>query len=301
MVPPTLSPHRPHFVIADYYMLCKPNVVGLMLITALVGMLLATPAGNWPNWWLLFTANLGIGLCASAAAVVNQLVERRYDAQMERTQARPLPTARISPQHATYFAIFLSLSGSGLLLYVANLLTMLLTLFSMVGYAVVYTLFLKRSTPQNIVLGGLAGATPPLLGWTAITGTIDAHALLLVIIIFLWTPPHFWSLALARKEEYERAGFPMLPVSYGDPFTRLHILLYTLALFAASLLPYATTMLGQLYLVMALILSSIFLWKAFILWKEPQRVDPIGVFWWSIIYLFVLFIAMLIDHQLRLF
>jgi len=278
----------------DYLELTKPRVVLLMLITSLVGMFLATRAGV--PWTVLLFGNLGIALCAGAAAAVNHVVDRRIDALMARTHKRPLAEGRVSPGAALAFALLLALAGTALLLAFTNELTAWLTLASLLGYAVVYTGLLKRATPQNIVIGGLAGAAPPLLGWVAVSGHLSAEPLLLVLIIFAWTPPHFWALAIHRKAEYAKVGIPMLPVTHGEPYTKLHILLYTLMLLAASLLPYAIHMSGPLYLGCALVLGGRFLHWAWALYRGSRPHAAIRTFKYSICYLFLLFIALLVDH-----
>lgn len=277
-----------------YYELCKPRVVALMLITTLVGMLLATP-GMVP-WPILLFGNAGIGLTAAAGAVINHLVDRHIDAIMRRTQGRPMPTGKVSLRIAICFAILLATTGLGLLIIFVNLLTAVLTLFSLVGYALIYTVFLKRATPQNIVIGGLAGAMPPLLGWTAVTGHLDYGGLLLVLIIFVWTPPHFWALAIYRVEEYAKAQIPMLPVTHGIAFTKLNILLYTCLLVAITLLPFAVGMSGVVYLVGALLLGGGFLYWAIRLKYTDNPKVAMQTFSYSIIYLMVLFIVLLVDH-----
>ncbi|WP_409282433.1 heme o synthase [Pseudomonas putida] len=282
----------------DYLELTKPKVVVLMLITSLAGMFLATRAGI--SWSVLLFGNLGIGLCAGGAAVVNHVVDRRIDALMARTHKRPLAQGRVEPLPALLFALALALLGMVLLLVFTNALTAWLTLASLLGYAVLYTGFLKRATPQNIVIGGLAGAAPPLLGWVAVSGHVSAEPLLLVLIIFAWTPPHFWALAIHRKEEYAKADIPMLPVTHGERYTKLHILLYTLILLAVSLLPYAIHMSGPLYLVCALALGLRFLQWAWVLYRSSRPHAAIGTFKYSIGYLFALFIALLLDHYLLL-
>ncbi|MCI9877949.1 heme o synthase [Pseudomonas atacamensis] len=282
----------------DYLELTKPKVVVLMLITSLVGMFLATRAGV--PWTVLVFGNLGIALCAGSAAAVNHVVDRRIDAVMARTHKRPLAEGRVSPAAALTFALVLALLGQALLLTFTNQLTAWLTLASLLGYAVVYTGFLKRATPQNIVIGGLAGAAPPLLGWTAATGHVSAEPLLLVLIIFAWTPPHFWALAIHRKEEYAKADIPMLPVTHGEHYTKVHILLYTFALLAVSLLPYVIHMSGVLYLVCALALGARFLQWAVVLYRGTRPHAAINTFKYSIWYLFLLFIALLVDHYLLL-
>jgi protoheme IX farnesyltransferase len=282
----------------DYLELTKPKVVVLMLITSLAGMFLATRAGV--SWSVLLFGNLGIGLCAGGAAVVNHVVDRRIDALMARTHKRPLAQGRVEPLPALLFALALALLGMVLLLVFTNALTAWLTLASLLGYAVLYTGFLKRATPQNIVIGGLAGAAPPLLGWVAVSGHVSAEPLLLVLIIFAWTPPHFWALAIHRKEEYAKADIPMLPVTHGERYTKLHILLYTLILLAVSLLPYVIHMSGPLYLVCALALGLRFLQWAWVLYRSSRPHAAIGTFKYSIGYLFALFIALLLDHYLLL-
>lgn len=282
----------------DYLELTKLKVVVLMLITSLAGMFLATRAGV--SWSVLLFGNLGIGFCAGGAAVVNHVVDRRIDALMARTHKRPLAQGRVEPLPALLFALALALLGMALLLVFTNALTAWLTLASLLGYAVLYTGFLKRATPQNIVIGGLAGAAPPLLGWVAVSGHVSAEPLLLVLIIFAWTPPHFWALAIHRKEEYAKADIPMLPVTHGERYTKLHILLYTLVLLAVSLLPYAIHMSGPLYLACALVLGLRFLQWAWVLYRGSRPHAAIGTFKYSIGYLFALFIALLLDHYLLL-
>ncbi|MBU0808220.1 MAG: heme o synthase [Gammaproteobacteria bacterium] len=282
----------------DYLELTKPKVVVLMLITSLVGMFLATRAGV--AWQVLIFGNLGIGLCAGAAAAVNHVVDRRIDSIMARTLKRPVTSGRISPSAALGFALLLAVAGMALLLTFTNELAAWLTLASLLGYAVLYTGFLKRATPQNIVIGGLAGAAPPLLGWVAVTGHISAEPLLLVLIIFAWTPPHFWALAIHRKEEYAKADIPMLPVTHGEHYTKVHILLYTLVMFAVTLLPYAIHMSGLLYLGCAVLLGGRFLHWAVVLYRDSKPHAAINTFKYSIWYLFALFIALLVDHYLLL-
>ncbi len=280
----------------EYYELTKPRVVFLLVFTAVIGMFLATP-GVVP-WSVLFGGCAGIWLCSASAAVLNQWADREADARMARTRRRPLPTGSLSDFEALSFAAVLCVSGAGLLYWLTNTLTMWLTLISLVGYAVVYTLFLKRATPQNIVIGGAAGAAPPLLGWTAVTGEVHAHALVLFLIIFAWTPPHFWALAIDRREEYARAGIPMLPVTHGVKFTSLQILLYTAILFAVSLLPYVAKMSGWLYLAGALALGVPYLLWSWQLVKKPVDDLPRKLFNYSIIYLMAIFAFMLLDHYL---
>lgn len=293
-----LNPARQQALWRDYLELTKPKVVVLMLITSLVGMFLATRAGV--PWTVLVFGNLGIGLCAGAAAAVNHVVDRRIDALMARTHKRPLAEGRVAPLAALAFALLLAVLGMVLLLSFTNALTAWLTLASLLGYAVLYTGFLKRATPQNIVIGGLAGAAPPLLGWVAVTGHVGAEPLLLVVIIFAWTPPHFWALAIHRKEEYAKADIPMLPVTHGEHYTKLHILLYTAALLAVSLLPYVIHMSGPLYLACAVVLGGRFLHWAWVLYRGSRPHAAIRTFKYSIAYLFLLFIALLVDHYLLL-
>ena len=282
----------------DYLELTKPKVVVLMLITSLVGMFLATRAGV--PWAVLVFGNLGIGLCAGGAAAVNHVLDRRIDALMARTHKRPLAEGRISALAALSFALLLAVSGLALLLIFTNALAAWLTLASLLGYAVIYTGFLKRATPQNIVIGGLAGAAPPLLGWVAVTGHVTAEPLLLVLIIFAWTPPHFWALAIHRKAEYAKADIPMLPVTHGEHYTKVHILLYTCVLLAVSLLPFVIHMSGVLYLACALGLGARFLHWAWVLYRGTQPRAAINTFKYSIYYLLWLFAALLVDHYLML-
>ncbi len=280
----------------DYLELTKPNVVALMILTSIIGMLLSVP-GAVPLDVLLM-GNLGIALCAGSAATINHLVDRQVDLRMARTHNRPVATGRISSDHAGIFATLLGVTGSVVLVVYANVLTALLTVASLLGYAVVYTLFLKRATPQNIVIGGLAGAAPPLLGWVAVTGEVHAHALLLVLIIFAWTPPHFWALAIHRVDDYAAADIPMLPVTHGERYTSLNILLYTLLLLATSLLPFVSRMFGWLYLAGALLLGLGFLYWALVMMFKPKRQAGMKTFQYSIVYLMGLFILMLADHYL---
>ena len=280
----------------DYYELCKPNVVLLMLLTSIIGMFMSVP-GAVP-WQPLIIGNIGIGLCAAAAAAVNHLVDQRIDLQMARTHNRPIAQGRLSTRQATVFAAVLCVAGMAMLLIWINALTAWLTLASLLGYAVVYTLFLKRATPQNIVIGGIAGAAPPLLGWTAVTGEIHPHALLLVLIIFIWTPPHFWALAIHRRDDYAKVDIPMLPVTHGVSYTRLHTLLYTILLFVVTLLPFATGMSGSLYLLGSVCLGAGFIYWAIVLMRGRDPKAPMATFKYSIIYLMALFMVMLLDHYL---
>jgi protoheme IX farnesyltransferase len=280
----------------DYLELTKPKVVALIVLTAVVGTLLATP--GLPPLDALVFGNLGIALAAASAATINHVLDRRIDARMARTRGRPLPTGALGYRQALAFATVLGLSSMLILVLLVNTLTALLTFASLIGYAVVYTLWLKRATPQNIVIGGAAGAAPPVLGWAAVTHSIDPHALLLFLIIFAWTPPHFWALAIARRHDYAKVDIPMLPVTHGVEFTRLHVLLYTVILALVTLLPFLTGMSGLIYLMAALLLSGRFLVYAVAL-KVTRREDlPMRVFRFSISYLMWLFLALLVDHYL---
>jgi protoheme IX farnesyltransferase len=278
----------------DYLELCKPNVVALMILTSVIGMVLATQQ-SVPLSVLIF-GNLGIALCAGSAAAVNHIVDRHVDDKMARTLNRPLAQGRITPRQAILFALITGLLGMAILLIFTNVLTAWLTLASLVGYAFIYTMFLKRATPQNIVIGGLAGAAPPLLGWTAVTGEIHHNALLLVLIIFAWTPPHFWALAVHRKDEYTKAKIPMLPVTHGERYTKINILLYTLLLIIVTTMPYLTGMFGWLYLVSSLLLGLGFLYWAIVMLRSEGGNSGMKTFQYSIVYLMVLFAVMLVDH-----
>ncbi|WP_038097486.1 heme o synthase [Thioalkalivibrio sp. HK1] len=283
----------------DYLALCKLKVVALIVFTAIVGMLLASEMPL--RFDLLIVASLGIGGVAAAGAALNHLIDRRIDADMARTDDRPLPSGRIDPLRALIFALALCAISTLALYILVNPLTAILTFMSMVGYALIYSVFLKRATPQNIVIGGAAGAMPPVLGWVAISGSVEAHALLLFVIIFAWTPPHFWALAIHRHREYAAVGIPMLPVTHGVDFTRLQVLLYTLILFAASLLPYATRMSGEIYLISASILGMVFVGYALALYRKRQaRGLPMQTFGYSIYYLFGIFAALLIDRYVNM-
>jgi protoheme IX farnesyltransferase len=279
-----------------YYDLTKPKVVVLILFTALVGMLLSTP-GLVPLPTLIFGLT-GIGLAAAAGAALNHVVDQRIDGIMERTKNRPLPTGDLEAPNALLFALGLLAISMLILVPLVNVLTAGLTFFAFVGYAVIYTVYLKRSTPQNIVWGGLAGALPPLLGWTAVTGEVSLDPLILVLLIFVWTPPHFWSLAIKRREEYARAGIPMLPVTHGVAFTKSQILIYTLLLFVVSLMPVKTHMSGYLYLAGALWLGSTFLHHAWRLYRSEGDAHAMRTFGYSILYLTLLFAFLLADHYL---
>jgi protoheme IX farnesyltransferase len=279
----------------DYYELTKPRVVMLIVFTAIVGMFLSVP--GWPGTAPLIFGTLGIGLASSAAAVYNHVLDARIDIQMMRTRGRPLPQGKLTERSALVFATVLCVISMLILVALVNLLTAVLTFISLIGYAVVYTVWLKRATPQNIVIGGAAGAAPPVLGWTAVTNEIDAGALLLFLIVFVWTPPHFWALAIARKEEYARVDIPMLPVTHGEAFTRLNILLYTILLVLVTVLPYLIGMAGVIYLLTALILGTIFLSYAIRIMRRPDDVAlPMKTFKYSITYLGILFAGLLLDH-----
>ncbi|WP_373089173.1 heme o synthase [Zhongshania sp.] len=280
----------------DYYELCKPNVVLLMLLTSVIGMFMSVP-GMVP-WDALIFGNLGIALCAAAAAAINHLVDSRIDLIMARTHNRPIAQGRVSNRNAGIFAAIIGIAGMAILLLLVNPLTAWLTLASLLGYAVVYTLYLKRATPQNIVIGGIAGAAPPLLGWTAVTNEVHGHALLLVLIIFIWTPPHFWALAIHRRDDYAKVDIPMLPVTHGIAYTKLHTLLYTILLFVVTLLPFATGMSGSLYLLGAVCLGAGFLYWSIVLMRGNNPKAPMATFKYSIIYLMALFMIMLLDHYL---
>ena len=292
--PDTVSTILKRPIWRDYLELCKPNVVALMMITTLVGMFLAVD-GMVPVV-ILVAGNLGIAMCAGSAAVINHVVDKRIDGLMQRTKNRPVAQGRIEDWQALLFSALLGALGMGILFAYVNALTAWLTFGALIGYAIIYTCLLKRATPQNIVIGGLAGAAPPLLGWTAVIGEVHGHALLLVLIIFAWTPPHFWALAVARREDYAKAEIPMLPVTHGDRYTRLHILLYTFIMLAVTLLPFATRMFGPLYLIGALILGAGFLYWSIATVRNKNPKAPMETFRYSIIYLFALFVVMLVDH-----
>jgi protoheme IX farnesyltransferase len=281
----------------SFYELTKPRVVMLIVFTSIVGTLLAS-TGMPPLDALIF-GNLGIGLAAASAAVVNHVLDERIDAQMSRTKRRPLPTGKLSARAALAFAFVLCVLSMLILTLLVNVLTAALTFASLIGYAVIYTVWLKRATSQNIVIGGAAGAAPPVLGWAAVTNSIDANALILFLIVFVWTPPHFWALAIARRDEYAKVGIPMLPVTHGVAFTRLQVLLYTLLLIAVTLMPFVTGMSGLIYLAAALVLNGMFLWHAFQLKVSERTHLPMKVFRFSITYLMWLFAALLVDHYVR--
>ena len=279
-----------------YLELTKPRICALITFTALVGTLLASP--GWPPLRAVLFGTLGIGLAAACAAAINHVLDRRIDEQMTRTRARPLPTGQLTERHALLFAGVLGVLAMTILSFLVNPLTAMLTFVSLIGYAIIYTVWLKRATPQNIVIGGAAGAAPPVLGWAAVTNTVDPHALLLFLIIFVWTPPHFWALAIARKHEYARAGIPMLPVTHGVEHTRLQILLYSVLLALVTLLPFITGMSGLIYLACVLVLDARFLYYAVRLKFRPRPQLPMQLFRYSISYLMWLFAALLIDHYL---
>ncbi len=281
----------------DYYELTKPRVVMLIVFTAVVGMFLSVP--GWPGASALMFGTLGIGLASSAAAVFNHVLDARIDIQMMRTRGRPLPQGKLTEKKALVFASVLCVVSMIMLVFLVNTLTAVLTFISLIGYAVVYTVWLKRATPQNIVIGGAAGAAPPILGWTTVTNEIDAGALLLFLIVFVWTPPHFWALAIARKEEYAKVDIPMLPVTHGEAYTRLNILLYSILLVLVTILPYLISMSGVIYLATALILDVIFLNYAIQMYRKPEDEGlPMKMFKFSIAYLGYLFAALLVDHYL---
>ena len=282
----------------EYLELTKPKVTLLIVFTAIVGMVLASP-GMVPLPALIF-GTLGIALASGSAAAFNHVLDRHIDERMARTRGRPLPTGHLATHQAIVFASLLGLASTLVLWPTVGELTALLTFFSLVGYAIVYTLWLKRATPQNIVIGGAAGAAPPVLGWAAVTNTIDPHALLLFVIVFTWTPPHFWALAIARRDDYAKAGIPMLPVTHGIPFTRLNIVLYTILLGVATMLPVLSGMSGLIYLIAALALNARFLYFVLKLNREvePRPQLPMRTFRFSITYLMLLFAALIVDHYL---
>ena len=280
----------------DYYEMTKPRVVMMMILTAMVGMFLAVP-GMVPLDALLW-GNVGIALVASAGAVVNHLIDHRIDTIMQRTLKRPIPQGKVTPTQALLFACAICLSGMAILMWLVNPLCAWLTLASFVGYAIIYTGWLKRATPQNIVIGGLSGAMPPLLGWTAVTGTVEPGGLLLVLIIFAWTPPHFWPLAIHRKNDYAKTNIPMLPVTHGEALTKLHTLLYTIIMLVVSVMPYLTGMSGLFYMMSALVLGAGFLYHSINLMVTKRPQAAMQTFRFSIFYLIALFIVLLIDHYL---
>lgn len=280
----------------DYYELCKPRVVYLMILTSLVGMFLAVP-GMVPLD-VLILGNFGIALVAASGAVVNHLIDRKIDIKMARTHNRPVAQGRVDPMQAAMFALTIGVAGMAIMLIWVNALSAWLTLASFIGYAFIYTGYLKHATPQNIVIGGLAGAMPPLLGWSAVSNTVDPNAVILVLIIFAWTPPHFWALAIHRKDDYANSGVPMLPVTHGERVTKIHILVYTLILIATSTLPYFSGLSGLTYLAVALLSGAGFLYYACKLMFRPAASTPMDTFRYSIVYLAILFVALMIDHYL---
>ncbi len=293
LAPPVAAPSR----WAQFYALTKPRVVQLIVFCALIGMLLAEP--GWPDLRLVLPASAGIWLVAAAAAAFNCLIEQQIDSKMARTAWRATAKGELSRVQTLAFSGALCAAGSALLYFHVNALTMWLTLATFVGYAVIYTVVLKPLTPQNIVIGGASGAMPPVLGWAAMRGEVSAEAMLLCLIIFLWTPPHFWALALYRAEDYRRAGLPMLPITHGNAFTRLHVLLYTFVLFAATLLPFAYGMSGVIYLASAVVLGAVFIGYAFALWRQYSDALARRTFRFSILHLSLLFAALLVDHYLN--
>jgi len=280
-----------------YFELCKPRVVYLIVFTAVVGMFLSVP--GWPPLNAMVAGTLGIALAASSAAAINHLLDQRIDAVMARTRDRPLPSGQLGVRQVLWFALILGVVSMTLLVVWVNPLTALLTFFSLIGYAIIYTLWLKRATPQNIVIGGAAGAAPPLLGWTAVTGSIDPGALILFLIIYAWTPPHFWALAIHRRHDYAAVDIPMLPVTHGVQFTRWHILFYTILLIIVTILPFLTGMSGLLYLSGVTVLNIGFLWYALRMLSGKDESLPMQTFGYSIIYLMLLFVFLLVDHYLH--
>lgn len=293
---------RKQAVWLQYLELCKPKVVALIIFTALVGMLMAVPPSEPINWLLVIYGNAGIFLAASSAAAINHIVDKRVDAQMKRTHHRPVATGKISQKNAIIFALLLMVISMTILVVLVNTLTAILTFIALIGYAVIYTMYLKRATPQNIVIGGAAGAAPPILGWAAMTAGLDpefTNSFWLFLLIFVWTPPHFWALAIYRREEYAKADIPMLPVTHGVEFTRLHVLLYTILLLVISVMPYLTGMSGKIYLVGALLLGAGFLYYAIKLNFSKDEKVAINTFAYSIYYLMGMFAFLLIDHYLK--
>lgn len=282
----------------NYLELCKPKVVVLLIFTAIVGMLLAVP--GMPPLDLLIYGTIGIGLASSSAAAINHFIDQKADAEMARTHNRPLPTGELNSHNVLVFAAIIGLIAMVILVVFVNTLTAALTFLSLIGYAIIYTIYLKHMTPQNIVIGGAAGAAPPVLGWCAITGEIHPHALLLFLIIFVWTPPHFWALAVAKREEYAKAKIPMLPVTHGAKYTRLQILLYTVLLFIVTLFPYLTGMSGLIYLATAVILGLGFIYYAIKMMRKTDNKTAMKTFFYSINYLMLMFAALLIDHYFPL-
>ncbi len=283
----------------DYIELCKPRVVALMVLTAVIAMLLASPTGL-VSWQTLLYGTLGIAFAGFAGGTINHLIDRKIDMKMARTKGRPIPSGRIKPSHAIALAAILSIASMVILYTLVNPATAYLSLLTLIGYAGVYTLFLKRATPQNIVIGGLAGAMPPLLGWVAVTGHIDGLSLLLVLIIFTWTPPHFWSLSIARAKEYEKANVPMLPVTHGIQYTKLNVLLYGILMVAVTYMPFVVDMSGLIYLAGITLLNGAFMYRAIRLYKNCTNAEAMRNFRFSILYLAVLFLILLVDHYIPL-
>jgi len=281
----------------NYLELCKPKVVLLLVFTANVGMLLAAP--GMPPIAEFIYATLGIGLSSASAAAINHYIDQKADAEMARTKNRPLPSGELNSNNVLIFAAVIGIIGILILTFLINILTAVLTFISLIGYAIIYTVYLKRLTPQNIVIGGAAGAAPPVLGWCAMTGEVHPYALLLFLLIYVWTPPHFWALAIARREEYAKVNIPMLPVTHGTDFTRLHILLYTILLFIVTLLPYLTGMSGLIYLIPSALLSLGFIFFALKMMRTKEDKTAMQTFAFSIIYLMLLFAFLLIDHYYR--
>ena len=292
--PPVAALVAPHW--RDYLELTKPKVSLLIVFTAIVGMVLASP--TWIPLQALILGSLGIAMASGSAAAFNHILDQRIDGQMMRTRRRPLPTGHLQEKHAVLFAVLLAMSSMVILALGVNWLTAVLTFCSIIGYAIVYTLWLKRATPQNIVIGGAAGAAPPVLGWAAITNTIDPHALILFLIVFTWTPPHFWALAIARRDDYAKVGIPMLPVTHGVPYTRVQIVLYTILLILTTLLPFLTRMSGLIYLGAAIALNARFLYFVLALNRGLRADLPMRTFRFSITYLMLLFAALIVDHYL---
>ena len=282
--------------LAVYFELIKPKVVTLIVFTAIVGMFLAVP--GMPPWQPIVFGTLGIGLAAASAAAINHVLDARIDAEMKRTRHRPLPAGQLGEKQASVFAVILGVISMLILVFAVNTLTALMTFLSLIGYAFIYTVYLKRATPQNIVIGGAAGAAPPVLGWMAVTNTVDLNALLLFLIIFAWTPPHFWALAIARKDEYAKVNIPMMPVIYGVKYTQRQILLYTILLFIVSILPYFAGLSGPLYLFGAVMLGSGFLYYAIAMMTQEKPELPMRTFAYSVNYLMALFAFLLVDHYL---
>jgi len=279
-----------------YLGLCKLNVVGHIVFTAVIGMFLAVP--GWPPLDLAAFGSIGIGLAAASAAALNHFLDRKADAEMARTKRRPLPQGQVKPGQVVTFALILGALSMLILGLFVNALTAFLTFLSLIGYAIIYTVYLKRATPQNIVIGGAAGAAPPVLGWCAVTGQVHPYALLLFLLIFVWTPPHFWAYAIAKRDDYAKVNIPMLPVTHGIPITQLHVLLYTILLFLVSLLPFLTGMSGWIYLAGAFVLGGIFLWYAWRLKQDANAKLAMKTFAYSLVYLVGIFSSLLVDHYL---